>query len=183
MAKKLLLHACCGPCAIRVLQIFEEEEWDVSCFFFNPNIHPYKEFERRLEGLNQVVEMRGSRLIVSDEYPLEEFLRGQLGAIERGEKRCSYCYNLRLFQTASTAKSLGFGAFSTTLLVSPYQDHQLVKEIGETMMEKLGIEFVYRDFRGEWKEGVRLSREAGLYMQGYCGCLFSERDRYCKKTD
>ena len=167
---------------MRVIQLFKEGGYGVTCFFFNPNIHPYKEFKKRLETLKQVAEMKGCELIASQQYPLEDFLRGQLDAIGRGEKRCAYCYNLRLFETASTAKSLGFDAFSTTLLVSPYQDHELVREIGEMMMEKLGIPFVYRDFRGEWNESVRETKEMGLYRQVYCGCVFSERDRY-RKTD
>jgi predicted adenine nucleotide alpha hydrolase (AANH) superfamily ATPase len=173
-AADLLLHVCCGPCMTVVHETLSGEGFTVTGYFYNPNIHPWKERERRLTALSEYASDRGIPLDVDNGYPLEENLRMLLDA----ENRCSACFQDRLSATAARASQLGIPGFSTTLSVSPYQDQALIRLAGSAAGELHGVEFVYRDFRDLYRESVRLSREAGMYRQPYCGCVFSERDRY-----
>lgn len=147
-------------------------------FFYNPNIHPFQEYRRRLEAVESFFRDRGIRLIVRDEYDLEGFLRA---VVFREENRCAYCYHRRLEATARMARRGKFDAFTTTLLQSKHQNHGMIKEIGEALGKKLGIPFYYEDFRSGWKEGIEISKEMGLYRQHYCGCIYSEKERYTGK--
>ncbi len=177
---RMLLHVCCGPCSVFPLIHLRENYPDcqITGYFYNPNIHPYKEFVRRLDTLKEYAGRIGlDDLIIDDSYELEEFLRA---ALTTPEGRCRYCYDLRLLQTARFAKLHGFDCFSTTLLVSPYQQHELIKAAGEKAARTEGIDFCYQDFRPGWQEGVKISRELEMYRQPYCGCVLSERDRYYK---
>lgn len=176
----VLLHICCGPCAIFPLLSLRQDETvsAVTGHFFNPNIHPYKEFRRRLDTLRDFAAQEKLELLVDERYLLEEFLQG---ALARGPQRCSFCYEMRLQETARRAKTGGFDAFSTTLLVSPYQNQELIVAAAEQVAVREGVPFLYRDFRAGWHEGVRISREREMYRQPYCGCVLSERDRYQKK--
>ncbi|MDD2422275.1 MAG: epoxyqueuosine reductase QueH [Heliobacteriaceae bacterium] len=171
----LLLHTCCAPCAIYPLKLLRDEGRQVTAYFFNPNIHPYTEFRRRRETLATYAAANGLPLLVEEEYGLEEFLR--LVAFDPAG-RCPVCYRLRLERTAAKARELGMAGFTTTLLVSPYQDHALLRETGETVAAAAGIPFVYRDFRPGFREAQGQAREMGLYRQPYCGCIYSEKDRY-----
>ena len=172
---KLLLHICCANCAIYPLQQLGEKGDEVIGFFFNPNIHPYQEYKNRLESLKQYAERVGLKMIYRDEYLLEEFLRN---VSHREKERCRYCYSIRLEATAQEAKRKGFDQFSTTLLQSTHQDHALIKETGERIAHEIGIPFYYDDFRQGWKKGVEVSKKMGLYRQQYCGCIYSEKERY-----
>lgn len=174
--KKVLLHICCGPCSIYPLQVLREEA-DVAGFFFNPNIHPYTEWKARLETLEKYAVDIGLDMIIDPRYLLEDFLRGVLN---QEDARCSFCYETRLRNTAKTAKEKGFQAFSSTLLVSPFQKHDLIRQVGEAVAKDEGIEFLYRDFRTGYRDATQLSRELGMYRQKYCGCIFSEKERYYK---
>ena len=147
-------------------------------FFFNPNIHPYTEFQKRLETLTGYAAQVDLDLIVRDDYPLEEWLRA---AAFRESERCFHCYHLRLSAAARTAKKSGYEAFSTTLLYSRQQKHELIREIAEAAAREAGVEFLYRDFRQGWRQGIEGSKKAGLYRQQYCGCIYSERDRFAPK--
>jgi hypothetical protein len=147
-------------------------------YFFNPNIHPYQEYQKRLDALKQYSERVGLKVIYRDEYLLEEFLRN---VSHRVEERCQYCYSVRLEATAQEAKKEGFDGFSTTLLQSTHQNHALIKETGERVAQEIGIPFYYEDFRQGWKKGVEVSKAMGLYRQQYCGCIYSEKERYLKK--
>ena len=171
---KLLLHACCGPCACYPTEKLVGEGQDLTILYFNPNIHPYKEFKQRLSTLREFCEKKQLPLIFDKAYPLEETLRGMCAE----PLRCTYCYRVRMEYAAKMAKEQGFDAFSTTLLVSPYQKHELIKKIAQEAGEKYGIPFYYEDFRPGYQRGVDISLELGLYRQQYCGCVFSERDRY-----
>ncbi len=171
---KLLLHMCCGPCAVYPHQVLSREH-EITGLFYNPNIHPYTEYKKRLDTARDFADNSGYKLITIDEYNLDEFLRN---AAFREGQRCIMCYAERLERAASVAKSGCFDAFTTTLLVSPFQKHDLIRRIGEEAGKKYGVEFLYKDFRGGFKEGVEKSRELGLYRQPYCGCIYSERDRY-----
>jgi len=175
--KPLLLHACCGPCITVVHRELTREGFDVTAYFYNPNIHPWKERERRLETLTRYASDMGIPLEVDGEYPLEENLRLLLGSADR----CSACFSDRLEATARMASGMGIGSFSTTLTVSPYQDLSRIIRAGENARDKWGVEFIFRDYTPLYRESVRLSREAGMYRQPYCGCIFSERDRYLRR--
>ncbi|WP_425061377.1 epoxyqueuosine reductase QueH [Sporomusa carbonis] len=176
----MLLHICCGPCAVFPVKYLLKEypQYEITGYFYNPNIHPYKEFVRRLDTLKTFAEKIGlNNLIVDDSYTLEEFLRQALNA---PGGRCQSCYELRMRQTAGYAKENGFDCFSTTLLVSPYQQHDLIRAAAEEAANVEGVKFCYIDFRPGWQEGVKISRELEMYRQPYCGCVFSEKDRYYK---
>ncbi len=175
---KLLMHVCCGPCALYPLQVLREEGYEVHGYFFNPNIHPFSEYTRRLHTLKTYAEGEAWPVIYAREYPVEEYFR--LVAYRETE-RCRFCYLLRLERAAEAAKRGGFDAFTTTLLVSPFQKHDMIREVGEAAAGKYGITFLYRDFRAGFKEGVKRSKELGMYRQQYCGCVYSERERYARK--
>ena len=172
---KILLHLCCVNCGIYPLEQIKAKGHEVIGFFFNPNIHPYQEYQKRLEALKQYSEKAGLEVVYRDEYLLEEFLRN---VSQKPEERCPYCYSVRLEATAREAKKRGFDQFSTTLLQSTHQNHQLIKETGERMAREVGIPFYYEDFRQGWKRGVEVSKAMGLYRQQYCGCVYSEKERY-----
>lgn len=172
---RILLHACCGPCACYPLAQLREEGHQVDLLFYNPNIHPYREFKARLAALEQLCKAEGARLYVDKRYPLETCLAGLLA--EPG-LRCAYCYRCRLEYAAAFAAARGYEAFTSSLLVSIYQKHDLVQQIGRAAGEAAGLPFYYRDFRTGYEAGKARSLELGLYRQTYCGCIFSERDRY-----
>jgi predicted adenine nucleotide alpha hydrolase (AANH) superfamily ATPase len=150
-------------------------------FFYNPNIHPYQEYQRRLEGLRQLAEIRGLPVIVESGYELEEFL-GQIAANPKFGVRCETCYRVRLEKTARKAKELGFDTFSSTLLISPYQNRELLCKIGGELAREYGLTFMDEDFRPGFRQSQAMAKEYGLYRQGYCGCIYSEKDRYYKEN-
>lgn len=178
---QLLLHICCGPCAVYPLKALKNQGMGVTGFFFNPNIHPFREFERRVEALETVVQ-RCDLQILWDKTGYG--LRGW--ALEVGQElespaRCSVCYRIRLECTAARAAEMDMSAFSTTLLYSRHQNHGLIREIGEEAARHHGVAFYYQDFRAGWEEGVQISKDLGLYRQPYCGCIYSEEERYAKR--
>ena len=177
----LLLHTCCAPCSVYCIDSLRKEGIEPTSYWFNPNIHPYMEYKARRDTLIEYSKKIDLKLILEENYGLREFCKNVVGDLDN---RCkNYCYPVRLEQTAKYAKENGFDAFSTTLLISPYQNHEALKEIAYKMAEKYGIEFLYRDFRPGFREGQNKARELGLYMQKYCGCVFSEEDRYRKKIE
>jgi predicted adenine nucleotide alpha hydrolase (AANH) superfamily ATPase len=156
----------------------EERTVEVFGFFYNPNIHPFQEYKKRLEATHSFFESQNKGLIVQDEYDLEGFLRA---VVFREENRCPYCYYRRLESTAQAAKRGKFDAFTTTLLYSRHQQHDMIREMGESLGKKLDVPFYYEDFRRGWNEGVEASKQLGLYRQHYCGCVYSEKERYLGK--
>jgi hypothetical protein len=156
------------------------EGFEVVAFFFNPNIHPYSEFVNRLKSMQQFTQRKEISGFFYAGYPLESFLRVQLSQVE---SRCAGCYELRLAATARKAKEDGIKMFSTTLLVSPYQKHELIRDVGRSVQEDSQVEFLYRDWRPRWRETRELARKDGLYLQKYCGCIFSETERYLEKEE
>ena len=177
---KILLHICCANCAIYPLERMKEKGDDVTGYFFNPNIHPFQEYQKRLDALKQYSEKVGLNVIYRDEYLLEEFLKNVSHQVK---ERCQYCYKVRLEATACEAKNKGFEAFSTTLLQSSHQNHAIIKETGERIAKEVGIPFYYEDFRQGWRRGVEVSKAMGLYRQQYCGCIYSEKERFMKKGE
>jgi predicted adenine nucleotide alpha hydrolase (AANH) superfamily ATPase len=174
---KILLHICCAPCSIYPIRILKEGDTDVMGFFFRDNIHPFTECLRRQETLTEYAEKIDVKLIIPDDYNMEYFLRS---VVFREKNRCAFCYHARLEATAKLARRGKFDAFSTTLLYSKFQKHDLVRSIGESVGKSIGIPFYYQDFRDGWKEGVQTSRDMGMYRQPYCGCIYSEKERYFK---
>ncbi|MGM0405985.1 MAG: epoxyqueuosine reductase QueH [Thermoplasmatota archaeon] len=174
----LLIHACCAPCLTYTYEYFKEHfKGKSSVLWYNPNIHPFKEYEKRLEAMIDFQKKIDVDIIYVDEYDLEMFLDGALKA----KSRCEYCYKSRLSKTAQIAKENGYDAFTTTLTISPYQDHDLIRKIGENEGKKKDVEFIYKDLTDGFYESHNLANELDLYKQGYCGCIFSEKDRYEKK--
>jgi len=178
MPMKLLLHICCAPCTIYPLEILRKEAGGIKGLFFNPNIHPYLEYRKRLEALRDYSARVGLAVEEAEDYPMEDFLRK---TSYMGKDRCGYCYEVRLRRTAAQARKGRFDAFTTTLLFSRYQKHDLIRQTGEAISREMKIPFYYQDFRAGWEEGNRRSRESGMYRQKYCGCLFSEKERYYKE--
>jgi hypothetical protein len=148
---------------------------DVAGYFYNPNIHPLTEFKKRLATLESFANVSQLPLAIDREYNLEEFLTG---ALNKGKDRCLFCYRTRLEKAFQKAADDRADAVTTTLLYSKFQRHDAIKEIGEELAAIFRVRFLYRDFREGWKEGVIESKKAGMYRQQYCGCIFSERDRY-----
>lgn len=176
---KILIHICCAACFSAPYFHLKEEGFDIHGFWFNPNIHPYQEYLKRLETLQEFSAKEDIRMICKDEYNLDDFL--QKTAFRENE-RCRICYYDRLKYAAIVAKKGDFEFFTTTLLYSKFQKHDMIREIGESLGKEYGIKFYYRDFRQYWKEGIKLSKELGMYRQQYCGCIYSERDRYLRKS-
>lgn len=175
---KLLMHICCGPCSAACIKVLRENSIDVTGYWYNPNIHPYKEYEARLNALKEYSKIVNLNVIYNDCYGLREFTKNVISDLDN---RCEYCYKNRLEETVKYAKENGFDAFTTTLFISPYQQHDKLKIICEELSKKYNIKFLYRDFREYYYEGKKMFKETGLYMQKYCGCVFSEEDRYKKK--
>jgi predicted adenine nucleotide alpha hydrolase (AANH) superfamily ATPase len=176
----MLLHTCCGPCACYTTKQLIAEGVTPTLFFYNPNIHPYQEYQRRLEGLQQLAAIRELPVVVEPGYELEDFL-AQIASDPQFGKRCETCYRIRLAKTAAKAQELGCDQFSTTLLISPYQNRELLCEIGREVAGQHGLTFIDEDFRPGFRQSQAMAREYGLYRQGYCGCIYSEKDRYYKE--
>lgn len=175
--KRILLHMCCGPCAAYPIERLREEEFQVTGFWYNPNIHPWQEHERRRQSAERYIQAVDLPVIWHPDYEMVLFLREVVGQ-ERSGQRCHICYRLRLGPAAQVAAQEGFDALTTTLLISPHQDQDAIRRIGEEVGEAEGVEFYFEDFRRGWAQGRRLARQHDLYRQQYCGCIYSEWERY-----
>jgi predicted adenine nucleotide alpha hydrolase (AANH) superfamily ATPase len=176
---KILLHICCAPCTIYPAAALRDSGHQVRGFFFNPNIHPYQEFSRRVATLEDYAGKTGLSIIWDRNYDLEDFLRR---IVYRERERCRFCYHLRLTAAARVARAGKFEAFTSTLLYSKFQKHELIREIGQQVGHEVGVPFYYEDFRQGWATGVARSKQMGLYRQQYCGCIYSERERFLHIT-
>ena len=174
--QRILLHCCCAPCASSVLERLILQ-YDISVVFYNPNIEPFEEYDRRKKELAKLLFnipfLSGIKLIEC-EYDNAAFEHAALSLREEpeGGKRCHACFKLRLTETARLAKIGDFGIFATTLSVSPHKDVKVLNEIGSTQAEKYGIKFLSSDFKKQdgYKRSIELSEEYKLYRQNYCGC-------------
>lgn len=176
---KLLMHTCCAPCSVYCIDTLREEGIEPTIYWYNPNIHPYMEYKARRDTLKEYAESLNLEVIFEEDYGLDEFCKNVVGDLQN---RCkNYCYPVRLRKTFEYAKENGYDAVTTTLLYSIYQNHDFIKEYMEKLSKEFEIDFLYRDFRVGFREGQNKARELGLYMQKYCGCIFSEEDRYSKK--
>ncbi|MGE4297729.1 MAG: epoxyqueuosine reductase QueH [Desulfovibrionaceae bacterium] len=173
---RVLVHICCGPCAISTVRSLLAEGFEVTGFFYNPNIHPLQEYLRRREAAAQAAERLGIPVIWKDnEYDPQAWFRA---VSHREANRCFHCYALRLERTRQIAARGNFDAFTSTLLYSRRQKHDVIAQVGRDMAGGGAPAFLYRDFRTGWQQGIDTSKEWGLYRQQYCGCLYSENERY-----
>jgi epoxyqueuosine reductase len=178
---KLLMHICCANCCLYPLKTLSSRGIEIKGLWLNPNIHPYTEYKMRLDALQNLQHAWGLDIEYTDHYGLKDFLRK---VVNREDDRCTFCYSMRLEETAKTAKKMGLDGFTTSLLVSPYQKFDIIMNTGKEMGIKYSIPFYAEDFRPGWHEGTKISKELGLYRQKYCGCVYSEMDRYLlKKKD
>lgn len=171
----LLVHICCGPCASAAVEGWREAGVRVLGFFYNPNIHPLLEYRRRLTGVRDLSKIMGLEMVEDKSYDPAMWFAEVSGA---EGSRCARCIGMRLDRTAQEAVGQGCKAFSTTLSISPWQDHEAIRISGAAAASRYGVEFVYDDLRPRYQESRRLSRQWGLYRQKYCGCLISEWERY-----
>jgi len=178
----ILLHICCANCACYTLKALQEKGMKVTGLWYNPNIHPYTEHQKRLMAMGYYADRLKLPVIYNEEYGLDEWLEKVNGKHYPAEERCSICYLLRINETAKTAKEKGFDFFSTTLLYSKKQNSRLIKNISEEMSKEHGVAFYFENFDSGWKEGIEISRDMGLYRQQYCGCIFSEKERHSVDT-
>lgn len=200
---KILLHLCCSNCALYPIKIFKSDGDDLTGFWFNPNIHPLDEYRSRLESVKKLAAQWRTDIYYIEEYRPEDYFRmfgitdpdlirnaisnatdaSGMADIPPVPERCASCYMLRLERTASHAKENGFDAFSTTLLISPYQDFEKIAVTGKELEKKYNVEFHLKDFRPFFRDAMTLSKELGLYRQKYCGCIFSKQERKIKKKN
>ncbi len=176
--REVLLHTCCAPCAVRAVSVLRSEEYEPTLYFYNPNIHPVKEYKLRFDEVKKLSEMWNLE-VIEGEYDVKrwyEAVKGYENEPEGGE-RCKICYRLRLEKTVRTALKLGFRFFATTLTTAPQKNAFYVNSAGVELERRFGIKFLVADFKKEngFLESVRISKELGLYRQSYCGCVFSFR--------
>ncbi len=177
---RLLLHSCCGPCSSYVIE-YLAKHFDITVYFFNPNIHPAEEYERRKATQIELIEKLGGAVLADADYEPQEFfeaVRGLEGEREGG-LRCEKCFELRLSATAREAKRGGFDYFCTTLTVSPHKNAELINAISERLADEYGVKALPSDFkkREGYKRSIELSAKYGLYRQDYCGCTYSTRNQ------
>lgn len=176
--KKILMHSCCGPCSTACIERLKDY-FDITVLYYNPNIEPINEYNKRKETQKSVLKKLNIKYIDCD-YDNETFrlLTKELKDEPEGGKRCTVCFSLRLKGTAKRAKENGFDYFTTTLTVSPHKNSELINKLGIEIGEKVGVKFLVADFkkREGYKRSIELSKEFDLYRQNYCGCLYSKSD-------
>lgn len=174
--KRLLLHACCAPCGAYSHEYLTEQGYDVTYYFYNPNIFPKEEYERRLNELLRYCGDKNIPIIVeeADFESWDTAVKGHEDAPERGS-RCKICYGMRLKKTAEKAKEMGFDCFTTTLSISPHKSYEMIKEISEELSRETGVEYTDVNLKKKdgYKKSVALSQKYGFYRQNYCGCKYS----------
>ncbi|MBD3234323.1 MAG: hypothetical protein GF315_11425 [candidate division Zixibacteria bacterium] len=177
MNKDIVIHICCAACAVYPVEKLVKDGYSVTGFWYNPNIHPYVEYTKRLQSLKHYSELIDLDTVYDESYDLDEFLR-QVSSNPSVPERCYHCYRMRLQRTAEFTKQEGLELFTSTLSVSPYQNHNLLIAVANEAAKRVGVKFKYIDFREGYRQGHNKARELGLYMQKYCGCIYSERDRF-----
>ena len=177
--KSVLVHVCCAHCAAYTIEYWRQQGYDVGALWYNPNIHPYLEHQHRREAVASFARRADLSLMVIDGYDMIDYFRQVVG--HEGE-RCQYCFRLRLAKTAEVARERGYGAFTTTLLISPHQKHELIRQIGSDLARDRGVDFLYADLRKRYSDSRRLTKGLNLHRQQYCGCVYSEWERYADVT-
>ena len=179
---RLLLHACCAPCSSYVLE-YLTNYFDITVFFYNPNISPRSEYDKRSAEVVRLIKempLSGKVGFLAGEYEPQRFFEAAKGMedLPEGGERCFRCYEQRMRSCAEAAKAMGYDYFTTTLSISPHKNAQKLNEIGEALERELGIKYLYADFKKKegYKRSIRLSEEYGLYRQNYCGCIYSKKN-------
>ena len=181
---KILLHSCYPVKKLRADGI------EPVGYFFNPNIHPYIEWQNRLRTAKEFAEKISMQIYTVENYQLKNFLKKVINVVDEEDSfkfndghhaRCKICYSQRFFESAKFAKENNFDAWTSTLFYSIYQNHELMRSTAEKISRQIGINFYYEDFRIGWQEGIDISHELNLYRQNYCGCIFSEEERFSKE--
>lgn len=178
MGRKIVLHACCAICSAYPLSMLKDSGYDVIVYFYNPNIHPEEEYQKRLEAQHTLCKHFDCKLVEGEYNPDEyySFVKGFENEPERG-LRCDKCFELRLQKTAEYAKSIGVDIFTTSIVISPHKNFSKISQIGEKIAKDMGINYLAIDFKK--KDGFlktnRISKELNLYRQNYCGCSFAKR--------
>ncbi|MFA5308991.1 MAG: epoxyqueuosine reductase QueH [Dehalococcoidales bacterium] len=175
---KVLIHICCAHCAAYTAEYWRQQGYEAAGYWYNPNIHPYTEHQHRREALEKLAQQINLPLIIEEGYDMPEFFRRAAG---HEAERCGQCFELRLAKTAAAAREKGYDAFTTTLLISPHQKHELIKETGERAAAAQGVAFLYADLRKRYSDSRHITKPMDLYRQQYCGCLYSEWERYTEK--
>ena len=183
--RKVLMHVCCAPCFITIEEDINEngmlidgkrENVDLTAYWYNPNIHPKAEYERRKDSFIKYCQMKNVKNVICDEYDMNGFIKKVVEETGEGKKwniRCKYCYYRRLDNVFKYASENGYDIVSTTLTRSPFQNHEAINNVAEELSKKYNVKYVYSDYRHTYYEGQKKAREYGLYMQKYCGCVFS----------
>lgn len=175
MRNSILIHCCCAHCTAYTIDYYRNQGYAPTAFWYNPNIHPYMEHQQRLEAMKSLAEELQFSLVINSGYDMQKYFNMVAG---NEEQRCRYCFKLRLQKTAETAIASGFSAFTSSLLISPHQKHDLLLEIGNNIAKEMGIKFFYTDLRKRYSDSRRITKPLGLYRQQYCGCLYSEWERF-----
>ncbi len=176
-SNKILLHICCAPCATYIIDDLKKNEFEITGYYYNPNIHPEEELALRKKYTEILAEQKGLKLVVSDD---DKYMRWKEYQGTK-ENRCQMCYDMRLEEVAQLAAKEGYDSFSTSLMISPYQNHEMIVAIGNKYAQKYGVPFHDTDYRPYFREGQKIAREAQYYMQKYCGCVYSYFDSDYKK--
>ena len=171
----VLVHCCCAHCAAYTIAHWRQQGYDVSAYWYNPNIHPYLEHQNRLEAMQSLAKELDVPLFIEEGYDVVDYFRQVSG---NEADRCRYCFRMRLGKTADKAAELGIDAFTSTLLISPHQKHELLLEIGSEKAQETGVQFLYADLRKRYSDSRHITKPMELYRQQYCGCLYSEYERY-----
>ncbi|OGN98420.1 MAG: hypothetical protein A2Y58_02390 [Chloroflexi bacterium RBG_13_51_52] len=176
--KNLLIHVCCAHCAAYTVEHWQHQDYEAEGFWYNPNIHPFTEHQNRLESMKSLAKEINLPLTIAEGYDMPEYFRRVAG---HEKERCDKCFELRLSKTAEIAREKGFDAFTTTLLISPHQKHDLIKVIGDKVAAEKGVTFLYADLRKRYSDSRHITKPMDLYRQQYCGCVYSEWERYTQE--
>ena len=176
--KKVLIHICCAHCAAYTAAYWRQEGYETMGLWYNPNIHPYMEHQQRQESVISLAKEIDLPLIVSPTYDIIEYFRRVAG---HETERCGDCFDIRLIKTAEVALENGCDGFTTTLLISPHQKHDLIKDVGERATAQTGVPFLYADLRKRYSDSRHITKPMNLYRQQYCGCVYSEWERYTEE--
>jgi len=175
--KKLLLHTCCAPCVTVPVERLQPD-FQITCYFYNPNIHPKKEYLKRLNELKKLLDDFHIEMIVAD-YEVKRWLQLVRGLedVPEGGKRCEVCFRMRLEQTARFARENNYDAFTTVMSISPHKNADLLNRIGNELSQEFGVDYIEANFKKKdgFKRSVELSKKYNLYRQNYCGCIYSQR--------
>ena len=179
MRDSILIHCCCAHCTAYTVDYWRRQGYELTAFWYNPNIHPYREHQQRLKAMKSLAGELQFPLVINDDYEMKKYFNRVVG--NEGQ-RCRYCFQLRLQKTAEAAIELGFKAFTSSLLISPHQKHDLLLEVGNTIAKDMDINYLYTDLRKRYSDSRRITKPLGLYRQQYCGCVYSKWERFADES-